>query len=213
MTSANVTQAAGLFLDAVGAGTMNNIAGAADSGFSQVMDRTKQELGNQAGEMSGENRREVKTPVKVERTNVRKAESQESKVSEAEQNSETEKSALAETKEAESTEGNTEKVDEAVQEALEEAAAEIAEAVKEELGLTDEELNTILETLGLSQMDLLNVENIQAIVVATTGETDGLSILIDENLYQSLQQLTEVVETTVADLQNQLQVDETGFGD
>ena len=93
------------------------------------------------------------------------------------------------------------------------AIDQIVEAVKEELGLTDEELNTILETLGLSQMDLLNVENIQAIVVATTGETDGLSILTDENLYQSLQQLTEVVETTVADLQNQLQVDETGFGD
>ena len=104
-------------------------------------------------------------------------------------------------------------VDAATQEAVTGAAQEMAEAIKEELGLTDEELLSIMETLGLTQMDLLRPESMQAIIMAATGETDGMSILTDENLYMSLQTLTNAVEETVADLQQQLQVDENAFGD
>ncbi len=201
MTGTKVTKAAGLFLDVVGAGTVSSVSSSADDSFSQVMNRTKQDLGENLADVKHENAATAKAPVKVEKSSEKKTA--------------WEKSAESEQEVATSDMSQAEKevVDEATEQAVTEAAEEIAAAVKEELGLTDEELTAIMETLGLTQMDLLRPETMQAIVVAATGEADRLSILTDENLYQSLQMLTNAVEETVADLQEQLQVGDAALED
>lgn len=198
MTSTKVTQAAGLFMDAVGAGTISNVSTTVDSSFSQVMDRTKQDLGNDASGAKQEAQTVAKTPVKVERSIKETSDKQ------TEHTSKTEQEAVA-------TDSHQAETDEATEEILTEAVEEIAETVKEELDLTDEELEAIMETLGFTQMDLLRPENMQAIVMAAAGEADQMSILTDENLYQSLQMLTDAVETTVTDVQQQLGVETTAF--
>ena len=200
MTSTNVTKAAGLFLDAVSAGTVSSVTDAVDNSFSQVMDRTRQDLGSETPAAKQESMTAAKAPVKVEKSSIK-----ETSDKQTEKSSETKQEAvMADSAQAEDAE---------VEEAVTEAAQEVAEAIKEELGLSDEELEAVMETLGLTQMDLLRVENVQAIVMAAAGETDQLSILTDENLYQSLQTLTNVVEETVADVQDQLQVDDAAFED
>lgn len=201
MTGTKVTKAAGLFLDVAGAGTVSSVSSSANDSFSQVMNRTKQDLGENLTDVKHENAAAAKAPVKVEKSSDKKAA--------------WEKSAKAEQEAVTSDmpQKENEAVDEAMEKAVTEATEEIAEAVKEELGLTDEELTAIMETLGLTQMDLLRPETMQAVVVAATEEADGLSILTDENLYQSLQMLTNAVEETVADLQGQLQVGDAALED
>lgn len=197
MTSTKVTQAAGMFLDALGAGAAGSVNDIVDGGFSQVMDQTRQDMGDGRLESRQEALAAVKTPVKVERGIKENSEQQKKSASVTEQEAVNAHTSQTETKEA--------------KEVLEEAAAELEKVIKEELDLTDEELESIMETLGLSQMDLLRQENVQAIVMAAAGENDQMSILTDEGLYQSLQKLTAAVKEVTAKVQTQLEVDAEAF--
>lgn len=74
-------------------------------------------------------------------------------------------------------------------EALGTAAMQFAQLAAEELGLTPEELSSLLEELGMDQLDLLVPENLTKLVLAAGKTEDSLSLLMNEDLYQSLQNL------------------------
>lgn len=89
---------------------------------------------------------------------------------------------------------NTDKTVEEQAEALtEEAGEEIGRVMEEEFSVTEEELQNVLEELGMNLMDLLNPAKLAQVVSKLTGVEDVTSLLMNEdfvNVMQSFGQLT-----------------------
>lgn len=86
---------------------------------------------------------------------------------------------------------------------LQETGEELVEKVAEELGVTEEEVLAAMEALGLTMTDLLNVDNMTQLVLAIEGE-DMLSLMTDEGLYNSLQNILSMVSQATNQLQEEL---------
>lgn len=82
-------------------------------------------------------------------------------------------------------------------EAAERAAGllnQVVEAVKEILGLGEEELNQFMEELGITNLDLLNPETLQNLVLKANSEQDAVVLLTDAQLLSTVNELTTKVE-------------------
>ncbi len=90
-------------------------------------------------------------------------------------------------------------VDGKVKEEAQKAGEELVGKVAEELGVSEEEVIAAMEILGLTMTDLLAADNMTQLVLAVEGE-DMLSLMTDEGLYESLQNLLGVVAETVDQL-------------
>lgn len=206
MTSTNITQAAGLLLS--GANAISppvNVGSGVDNGFSEVMNRTTKDSGAQVQSTREDvQTAAAKTPVKVNRGGVKEVQGKDAEKASAQE----EEGKISDAPEEEKTE-----IDETTQEILAEAVTEVKEAIQEELGISEEELEAIMSELGLTAVDLLKPENMQAIAMAALGETDELSVLTNETLYQNVQNLTTAVETIRSDVEAELGVDEEQFTD
>lgn len=66
----------------------------------------------------------------------------------------------------------------------------IESIVKESLNISEEELNQIMSTLGLTMIDLLNADNLKNLVLTASGETDITAVLTNENLLNQLVNLS-----------------------
>ena len=86
---------------------------------------------------------------------------------------------------------------------LQETGEELVEKVAEELGVTEEEVIAAMEALGLTMTDLLNADNMTQLVLAIEGE-DMLSLMTDEGLYNSLQNILSMVSQAANQLQEEL---------
>ena len=86
-----------------------------------------------------------------------------------------------------------ESVDEMTIDEITRALEQIIAQIKEILGITDEELLTGMEELGLESYDLLNADNMAQLVTAISGEDSVISLVADEKLYTALQDITEMV--------------------
>lgn len=104
-------------------------------------------------------------------------------------------------KEVKATDGKETAPEEAVsqaEKAAEEAAGQMLTKTAEELEIPEEEVLAILNSLTMTPMDLLQTENLQAVVLAAAGETDACALVADEQLFTSLQNLTEDLQDVVA---------------
>lgn len=97
------------------------------------------------------------------------------------------------------TAGTDKKAEDAIQKAGEELVTEVAG----ELGVSEEQVMKAMEALGLTMADLLNPDNMTQLVLTIEG-TDMLSLVLDEGLYNSLQNLLGMVSETVNVLQDEL---------
>lgn len=82
-------------------------------------------------------------------------------------------------------------------EAAERAAGilnQVAEAVKELLGISDEELNQMLEQLGITNLQLIQPETLQNLVLMANSEQDAVVLLTDAELLNTVNELTAQVE-------------------
>ena len=82
-------------------------------------------------------------------------------------------------------------------EAAERAAGilnQVAEAVKELLGISDEELNQMLEQLGITEIQLIQPETLQNLVLMANSEQDAVVLLTDAKLLNTVNELTAQVE-------------------
>lgn len=87
-------------------------------------------------------------------------------------------------------------------EAAERAAGvlnQVAEAVKDVLGLTEEELNAFLEELGITNLDLINPETLQNLVLMANSEQDAVVLLTDAELLSTVNELIHQVEQLLED--------------
>lgn len=95
-----------------------------------------------------------------------------------------------------------------VQEEVSEAAKELVEDVAEELGVTPEEVEEALAVLGLTAVQLFDPENMKALFMQLSGNTDTLSIITDAGLYGQLQNLLTIASQSLEELQTQLGLSE-----
>lgn len=73
-------------------------------------------------------------------------------------------------------------------------ADQFAQQVADELGISIQELDGMLQELGMSHMDLLNQEGLTKLVLAVGGAEDAFAFLTNGELYQQLQNLTAGME-------------------
>lgn len=197
MTSTNVTQTVNALFAAAGVKTAEVPGGASDNGFSQIMNRTTMAVDGKGSQDAGKsNAAVVQTPVKVEKNNICRADAKNG----------TDKASAKKNADDLSTEtGDAQDTAcEDAQEILAEAVLKARVIVEDALNMTPEELDQLLEELGLTQVDLLNTDNLQMLVMAAAGETDQMNILTNEALYGQLQNLTDAVGEILTDAQNQL---------
>ncbi len=207
MTSAKVTQAAGLLPVAAGMNAAHGTAGNADGLFSEIMDRARPDTGAKP-ELTRKGQETSAPAVKTERGGLRDTPQQADTVKEQPQ-----EQAQTQTPQAEEVQEQPMEEGQDAKEVLDEAVGKVREALKETLGLSDEELSQLMSQLGLLPADLLDPGNMQAIVTAAAGETDMLSVLTNETLYQNVQELTAAVTDIVSEAKTELMADDTKFAE
>ncbi len=82
-------------------------------------------------------------------------------------------------------------------EAAERAAgilAQVTEVVKDILDLTDEQLSSFMEELGITDLNLLNPETLQNLALLANSEQDAVVLLTDAELLSTVNQLINEVE-------------------
>ena len=82
-------------------------------------------------------------------------------------------------------------------EAAERAAGilnQVVEVVKDLLGISDEELNQMLEQLGITNLQLIQPETLQNLVLMANSEQDAVVLLTDAELLNTVNELTARVE-------------------
>ena len=80
---------------------------------------------------------------------------------------------------------------EQVMEVLQSAILQIQELLTQQLDITPEDLQQLMQEKGITELDLLQPETINQHLLAAAGAEDNLSLVMDENLYQSQQTITQ----------------------
>ena len=93
-----------------------------------------------------------------------------------------------------------EPIDEEVETAVEGIVKEVMQEIEEMLEVSEEELVDVLEQLGLQPIDLLNPDNMVSILTALTGEDSTIQLVMDEEMYLTLQDLMQMVEDKTQEL-------------
>ncbi|MBR5579263.1 MAG: flagellar hook-length control protein FliK [Lachnospiraceae bacterium] len=101
---------------------------------------------------------------------------------------------------------------EAMDQAAEEAGMIMVEETARTFGVTVEEVETVLEMLGLTALDLLNSESITQVALALNPGKDALSVVTDEQLFLDLKSLMNKAEDLVKELQSKFGLNDAEMG-
>ncbi|MBE5950136.1 MAG: hypothetical protein E7260_00930 [Lachnospiraceae bacterium] len=72
---------------------------------------------------------------------------------------------------------------------------QVTELVKELLEVSQEEMQGVMDLLGMTETDLLNVDMLKQMVLKVNGEQDATAFLMNNDLLAQMQQLLAEVET------------------
>lgn len=98
-------------------------------------------------------------------------------------------------------EGEEEGMPELGEEEAGEIKDQLLDMVKDILDLDEEELNSLMAQMGFTTADLLNPDNLKALVLKSNGEGDMSALLTNENLADMARQLTEGVKNLTDQLE------------
>lgn len=87
-----------------------------------------------------------------------------------------------------------------VTEAVEEAVENMKESIKENLGVDEEQLEAAMELLGLTQVDLLDPQQLIALAVTLTGSEDAGMMLFQENFQIVMQETSAITKDLLQEL-------------
>lgn len=87
-----------------------------------------------------------------------------------------------------------------------ETVREIKDKIKEEFGVSDEDIEKALETLGMTMADLLDESNLTDFVVELTGMENAVELLVSPEISGQLAELSEFIQNTVAELSEELNI-------
>ena len=98
----------------------------------------------------------------------------------------------------------TDKVEEAVQnsdveEEVEKVAEEIVNQIAEQMGISKDDLNKIMEAMNISLLDVLNKPVLTALITEISGGGE-LALMTDENLYATFSEIASDTEQALSDL-------------
>lgn len=82
-------------------------------------------------------------------------------------------------------------------------AGSITKAVKEALGVTDEEIETAMNNLGITLADLLDPQNVQSLCMELNGIEDSISLLTDATLYDNVKMLCAMASEVTQEISNE----------
>lgn len=88
----------------------------------------------------------------------------------------------------------------AANEAVEEAVSEIKESIKENLGVDEEQLEAAMQLLGMTQVDLLDPQQLVALAVELTGSEDAGMMLFTENFQIVMQETSAITKDLLQEL-------------
>ena len=95
-------------------------------------------------------------------------------------------------------------VDSKTVDTVDEKAESIVEKVAESMDVSEEDVIQAMEVLGLGLADLFDPATMTDLVTKLSGNQDAISLVTDENLYQTLETLQDFVTGTTEDLMEEL---------
>ena len=84
--------------------------------------------------------------------------------------------------------------------AIEDKTSKVMDAIKDELSVTDEELEAAMASLGLTPLDLLDTGNIKDLMLELAGEEDALALVTNADLLSSINSVTDVALNALDEL-------------
>lgn len=92
-----------------------------------------------------------------------------------------------------------------VTDTVKEVCEDIKAAIKEEFDVSDEDIKVAMELLGLTALDLLSTAKVAELIEQLTG-TDALTLITNEDMMQSFNNIINVVDEANADIAGMLGV-------
>lgn len=92
-----------------------------------------------------------------------------------------------------------------VTDTVKEVCEDIKDAIKEEFDVSDEDIKVAMELLGLTALDLLSTAKVEELIEQLTG-TDALTLITNEDMMQSFNNIINVVDEANADIAGMLGV-------
>lgn len=117
------------------------------------------------------------------------------------------------TTDAKETESGRDIDNKKVSEKAYEVSKEIEEKVSEELDISSQELEQILENLGLSAMDLLNPQNVSLLVANVKSDGDMMSLVTEEGLSDIVLNINSDIQNLVSMAADDLSIEYDAFAD
>lgn len=99
-----------------------------------------------------------------------------------------------------------------VAEVLQSAVVGVKELLMQELQLSSEELNQLVQEMNLTDADLLQMENVKALMLQATGAQDMMALLTDEGLYAQMKTVEAQFADIMESVQNALQMSSEDVG-
>lgn len=98
-------------------------------------------------------------------------------------------------------------------EMLENAGMETIGKIADELGISEEDVLRAMEVLGLTAVELLQPENLTAVVLQASGENDPMALVTNAGLSDVLKNLNQFVSGIRNELQAALNISEEQLGE
>lgn len=92
-----------------------------------------------------------------------------------------------------------------VTDTVKEVCEDIKDVIKEEFNVSDEDIKVAMELLGLTALDLLSTAKVAELIEQLTG-TDALTLITNEDMMQSFNNIINVVDEANADIAGMLGV-------
>lgn len=92
-----------------------------------------------------------------------------------------------------------------VTDTVKEVCEDIKDAIKEEFDVSDEDIKAAMELLGLTALDLLSTAKVAELIEQLTG-TDALTLITNEDMMQSFNNIINVVDDANVDIADMLGV-------
>lgn len=92
-----------------------------------------------------------------------------------------------------------------VTDTVKEVCEDIKDAIKEEFDVSDEDIKAAMELLGLTALDLLSTAKVAELIEQLTG-TDALTLITNEDMMQSFNNIINVIDDANADIADMLGV-------
>lgn len=92
-----------------------------------------------------------------------------------------------------------------VTDTVKEVCEDIKDAIKEEFDVSDEDIKVAMELLGLTALDLLSTAKVAELIEQLTG-TDAITLITNEDMMQSFNNIINVVDDANADIAGMLGV-------